>query len=312
MATTALQLSDVSKKFGRQTVLNHINMTIEQGDIYGLIGENGAGKSTLMRLITGLSPLRNGQIMLLGENRGQAGYDRSLQRVGTIIESPALYPHLTVYQNLVVSAKQKGVANRQDIQDTIQFVGLTEKAKVKAKRLSLGQRQRLGLAIALLAQPDFLILDEPINGLDPMGIIEIRDLLHRLNTEQQTTILISSHILTELYQVCTRFGFIHRGHLIQEITKKDLDAANQSGIILHVADVNAASEVLDAQHIKPFNVMNNHQIIIYNNTLDTGEINYQLNHAGVRVDDIQTQSGSLETYFTTLLQKADQKGGASA
>ena len=169
MPTTALQLSDVTKKFGRQTVLSNINMTIQQGDIYGLIGENGAGKSTLMRLITGLSPLRSGQIMLLGASRNQAGYNQALQRIGTIIESPALYPHLTVYQNLMVSAKQKGVANRQDVLATIQFVGLTEKTKTKANRLSLGQRQRLGLAIALLAQPDFLILDEPINGLEPHG-----------------------------------------------------------------------------------------------------------------------------------------------
>ncbi|WP_125605229.1 ATP-binding cassette domain-containing protein [Lapidilactobacillus bayanensis] len=301
MDESVLALHDVSKRFGHYQALNHINMSVSRGDVYALIGQNGAGKTTLMRLITGLAPLNQGEIILLGENAKH--YRHALSRIGAIIETPVAFDKLTVLQNLKVTAIQHGLSEQQEIDDAINFVGLKEKRTTKAKQLSLGQRQRLGLATAVLAHPDFLILDEPINGLDPAGIIEFRQLLHRLNTEKQTTILISSHILTELYQVSTRFGFLHQGALIKELTKAELDAENQAGLLVDVDDVNHASQLLDQKGIKQFTVLNDQQIVIAEGQIESAQLNQLLVTAGVQVNAITRKAGSLEDYFMALIHE---------
>lgn len=303
MNEAVLELRDVTKDFGQHHALQHVTMTVRRGDVYALIGENGAGKTTLMRLITGLSPMGQGEIMLLGENAKH--YRHALKRIGAVIETPVAFDKLTVEQNLHVTAIQHGLTNTKEIAEAIGFVGLLEKRKTKAKHLSLGQKQRLGLATAILAHPDFLILDEPINGLDPMGIVEFRQLLHRLNVERQTTILIASHILSELYQVATRFGFLHRGSLIQELTKPELDRANQTGLVVKTAAVEQATQILDQAGITQFTVKSDHELRVAKGQIAVTELNQMLVSAGVAVSEIAEQENSLEEYFTRLIQEQE-------
>ncbi|GEP19043.1 ATP-binding cassette domain-containing protein [Pediococcus argentinicus] len=306
MVENALTLRDVEKQFGRSKVLKGVNLTVKKGEIYGLIGANGAGKSTIMRMVTGLSPTKVGEITLLGQKLGN-NYQQSLRRTGSIIESPTFYKNLSVKQNLMVIAKQKGLVNaKKEVEEVINFVGLTAKYKSKSSSLSLGQRQRLGLGIALLGNPDFLILDEPINGLDPSGIIEFRKLLQDLNHNRQTTILISSHILSELYQVATTFGFIHGGEVIEEISKAELDRRNQSGLVITVDNTDRAAQVLDQLHINKFQVLSTNNLIIYNTDIDTAQINKTLINADVTVSSIEEREGSLEDYYTRLISNAEQ------
>ena len=303
MTESVLEIRDVSKHFGHQKALDHVNLNVKRGEIYGLVGENGAGKTTLMRLITTLSPLDQGEIVLLGEKAGH--YKMALSRIGAMIESPAAFSKLTVWQNLRITAIQHGLADKQQVQKTIELVGLKEKRNTKAKNLSLGQRQRLGLAIALVMRPDFLILDEPINGLDPMGIIAIRKLLRQLNKEQDTTILISSHILTELYQVATTFGFLYQGRLIQTLANAQLDTASQTGLLLTVSDVKQATQVFDENQIKPFQVLDDQRVMIYDPDTKAGALNQLLVANQVEVLGMTKQESSLEQYYTQLIQKQE-------
>ena len=305
MDDTILDISHVSKRFGRFQALDDVSLSINKGEIYGLIGENGAGKTTLMRLITGLSPMQKGSIRLLGHRLGKDS--RILSRIGSIIESPAAFKKLTVIQNMKLTAIQHGLADDKAIAQAIDFVGLGEKAKTRAGHLSLGQRQRLGLAMAILNRPDFLILDEPINGLDPAGIMEFRTLLDKLNQERQTTILISSHILSELYLVSSRFGFISHGRLIKEVGKDELDRINQNGLLIDVDQSSRAAMILDRQGIGPFQVLGDHQILIRQGNLEPGPINRLLVQEGILVNQISQQKGSLEEYFADLLNKDPQE-----
>ncbi|WP_137626389.1 ABC transporter ATP-binding protein [Lactiplantibacillus pingfangensis] len=305
MSDEVLVIDNVSKRFGHFQALDRISLTINNGDIYGLIGENGAGKTTLMRLITGLSFLKQGQITLLGEAAGH--YQQALRRTGAIIENPVAFPNLTVTQNLKLCAIQHGISEPHLIAETLGFVGLSAKQGTKAKQLSLGQRQRLGLALAILPRPDFLILDEPTNGLDPSGIIEFRQLIKQLNEERHTTILISSHILSELYQVSSRFGFIHQGRLIKELTKGELDLANQAGLALTVDHVTAASQVLDEAAVGEFAIMDEHHLIIHHSQLSAAAINQLLIQKGVAVSELVRQEGSLEQYYMNLVSGEEQR-----
>ena len=305
MDDTILDIRHVSKRFGRFQALDDVSLSINKGEIYGLIGENGAGKTTLMRLITGLSPMQRGSIRLLGHRLGKDS--RILSRIGSIIESPAAFKKLTVIQNMKLTAIQHGLADDKAIAQAIDFVGLGEKAKTLAGHLSLGQRQRLGLAMAILNRPDFLILDEPINGLDPAGIMEFRTLLDTLNQERQTTILISSHILSELYLVSSRFGFISHGRLIKEVDKDELDRINQNGLLINVDQSSKAAMLLDSGGIGPFQVLDDHQILIRQGNLEPGPINRLLVQEGILVNQISQQKGSLEEYFANLLNKDPQE-----
>lgn len=305
MDDTILDISHVSKRFGRFQALEDLSLSINRGEIYGLIGENGAGKTTLMRLITGLSPMQKGTIRLMGRTIGKNR--RILSRIGSIIEAPAAFKKLTVSQNMKLTAIQHGLADDKAISQAIDFVGLGEKAKTLAAHLSLGQRQRLGLAMAILTRPDFLILDEPINGLDPAGIIEFRILLGKLNKERQTTILISSHILSELYLVSSRFGFISHGRLIKEVDKDELDRINQNGLLIDVDQSSKAATIMDRQGIGPFQVLDDHQILIRQGNLEPGSINSLLVQKGILVNQISQQKGSLEGYFADLLNKDPQE-----
>jgi len=304
MSEDVLVINNVSKNFGHFQALQDINLTVKSGDIYGLIGENGAGKTTLMRLIMGLSRLEHGKIILLGEHAGH--YQQALRRTGAIIENPVSFPGLTVKQNLKLCAIQHGISEPNLIEETLDFVGLMAKQTTKAKQLSLGQRQRLGLALAILPRPDFLILDEPINGLDPSGIIEFRKLIKHLNEERHTTILIASHILSELYQVSNRFGFIHQGRLIKQLTKAELDEANQAGLEITVDQTSVAGQVLDQAAVGEFTVLDDQRLLVRKSSRSAAEINQLLVNNGVAVAELIQREGSLEQYYTQLLAEEGQ------
>lgn len=297
MTKTILSVNNISKSFGRYKAIDNVSFNLQKGDIYGLIGSNGAGKTTIMRLITQLSPLKVGEIKLFDQRINQ----QALKHVGAVIETPAAFGKLTVQENLKLVAIQRGINDSKKITEIIKFVGLTEKVHTEAKNLSLGQRQRLGLAIAILPEPDLLILDEPINGLDPSGIIEFRKLLKKLNQEKQITILISSHILTELYQVSTRFGFIYNGQLIKEITKEELDKANQSGLVLTVDDVSKAAQEIDQKFMEKFTVVDDKNILIHSLGIDPSKLNRELVENGISVISLTKEEKSLEDYYTNLI-----------
>lgn len=303
MEQAILQLQGVSKRFGKFQALKDVDLTVNAGDIFALIGENGAGKTTIMRLVAGLSPMDRGQITLLGEHAGH--YRHALSRIGTVIETPAAFENLTVRQNLQVVAIQHGLTDATLITKTISLVGLEEKVNAKAKNLSLGLRQRLGLAIAVLAQPDFVILDEPTNGLDPIGIVQFRALIKRLQDEFNTTILISSHILTELYQVATKFAFLHRGRILQVLTKAELEEKTRGGLEITVADAAHAAEVLDQANLKQLRVLDDEHLTLQDQSIPPEKVNELLVKAGVSVISITRKEATLEQYYTQLINEQE-------
>ncbi|MBP1047545.1 ATP-binding cassette domain-containing protein [Enterococcus sp. BWM-S5] len=307
MNESMLTLKHVSKSFGKEQALKNVSLEVKKGDIYGLIGRNGSGKTTIMKLITDLSKESDGDIVLLGRSKKKSSYTQALQHIGAVIEEPVAYSKLSAYENMKIICIQKGIHDYSVIKEMLQFVNLADTGKKKFKNFSLGMKQRLGIAMALVNNPDFLILDEPINGLDPIAIIEFRELLERINNERNTTILISSHILTELYQVSTRFGFIHKGEMIQEITKTDFDALCTEDIIVHVNDINLASVTIREQLTKDFTAINEQELRIHDNSLVIAKVNRLLVTNGIDVSFIGKKEVSLENYYTNLVKEI---GGA--
>lgn len=218
MSEIICQTTELCKNYKNFHVLQNVNFSINRGEIYGLVGENGAGKSTLIRILTGLAFKSSGIITLFGKT-DYLQHERT--KIGCTIEMPALYKDMTAKQNLEIQRVQRGIPDQKCISKTLELVGLNNTEKKKVNNFSLGMKQRLALAVALLGEPEFLILDEPVNGLDPTGIIELRELLKKLARENHVTILISSHILSELNQLATCYGFLHHGKLLKQITAED-------------------------------------------------------------------------------------------
>ena len=287
-------------RLGADDYLNQVSMSVMQGDIYGFIGENGAGKTTMIRLLTGLAEPTTGKIALFGESNKKLAKQRD--RIGCIIESPSLYLDMTAYENLEVQRLQRGIPGKGCIDNALALVGLKDTGKKKAKDFSLGMRQRLALAIALLGNPEFLVLDEPINGLDPTGIIELRNLLKRLNKERGITILISSHILTELHQLANRYGILHEGKLLQEITATELDKRCKKHLLLQVNDVAAASVLLESKlNTSNFSVMPDKSIHLYDYVENAGKVSALLSANNITIYQLAQSGDSLETYYTNLI-----------
>ena len=228
MSETILKISGVTKTYRGKLAVDNINMTICKGDIYGLIGRNGAGKTTLMRIITSLTSADNGEIELFDE-KTVAGLLKARRRLGCVIETPALYPNLTAHQNLEYFRILWRIKDKSAVRRTLKAVDLADTGKKKFRDFSLGMKQRLGLALALLNNPDFIILDEPNNGLDPIGIVEMREMIIKLCNEQGKTIMVSSHMLSELSMTATRYGIINDGKLIKEMTHEELKTQTASG-----------------------------------------------------------------------------------
>jgi ABC-2 type transport system ATP-binding protein len=298
MSEIILKATNVSKIYGKHRALDKVSIEIKRGMIYGLIGENGAGKSTFMRTIMGLISISEGEIELFGETSGR-GLQHARRKMGQSIETPALYPELTARENLKVQAANGGVSER-GIDDLLRLMNLEHTGKKKAKNFSLGMRQRLAIASTLMTNPEFLILDEPTNGLDPSGIVEMREIIQRLVTERGMTVLLSSHLLDELSQIATHYGILHGGKLISELSKEELARETRQYIEIETTEVQKAVVVLDELSIKDYDVINGTEIHIYQHLDDVAKINRSLVLADVNVSRIGTTRQKLEDYFLQL------------
>lgn len=298
MSETILKTTGISKIYGKHKALNKVSIEIKRGMIYGLIGENGAGKSTFMRIIMGLITVDGGDIELFGEN-GTKGLQRARRKMGQSIETPALYPELTARENLQVQAANGGVSNRE-IEELLRLMNLINTGKKKTKNFSLGMRQRLAIASALITNPELLILDEPTNGLDPSGIVEMREIIHRLVNERGITVLLSSHLLDELSQIATHYGILHEGKLISEFSRDQLASVSRQYIELEATEVHNALVILDELGIKDYEVINGTKISIYERLNEVAFINRSLVLANVDVLRIGTTRQKLEDYFLQL------------
>ncbi|MBY0098221.1 ATP-binding cassette domain-containing protein [Mesobacillus maritimus] len=298
MSEVILKATNVSKLYGKHKALDKVSIEIQRGMIYGLIGENGAGKSTFMRTIMGLISFNEGEIELFGET-GVRGLQQSRRKMGQSIETPALYPELTARENLRVQAANGGVGNRE-IESLLQLMNLKDTGKKKVKNFSLGMRQRLAIACTLITNPEFLILDEPTNGLDPAGIVEMREIIVRLVKERGMTVLLSSHLLDELSQVATHYGILHDGKLIRELSKEELARETRQYIELETTEVQKAVVVLDELGIRDYQVINGTDIHIYERLDDVAKINRSLVLAEVNVLRIGTTRQKLEDFFLQL------------
>ncbi len=236
----------LSKTYGKDKVLSDVNITVNQGDIYGLVGNNGAGKTTFLRILTGQSQETSGSFELFCKS-SQKELSSVRKRTGAIIECPNFYPKLTIQKNMEYYRIQRGIPGKDKVDKVLKEVNLFDVKKKKFEDLSLGMKQRLGLALAMLNEPELLILDEPINGLDPSGIVEIRNLLLKLNKEKNITILISSHILSELSNIATCYGFFNKGKLVEELSSENLEKKCKSFLEIKVTNANKLSALLEEE-----------------------------------------------------------------
>ena len=298
-----LQTEGLTKVFGKRAAVNGINLNVRKGDIYGFIGRNGAGKTTLIRMVAGLAKITRGNITLFEEEN----LDFQRGKTGTMIENPAVFPHMTAKQNLHYYALLLGLDTKKEVEEKLALVGLQNTGKKKAKNFSLGMKQRLAIAIALLGDPEFLMLDEPINGLDPSGIKEIRELILRLNQERKITILISSHILGELSKIATRYGVINNGVMVTEFTNEDLHLYCKGVLEIKVDDAEAAKKVVE-EVIDPglIELIDQNTLYITDELDKAGIINMELAKNSILVHSSAVIGQDLEAYFMQLMESTDQ------
>ena len=298
MSELLLSTKGLTKQYGRQKAVSRMDIHVKKGSIYGLIGRNGAGKTTFLKMVAGLASPTGGEINLFGYTGNQLKRIRS--RVGCLIESPGLYGNLSAYDNLKIKCKFCGINKKGYIEEILKLVGLENTGKKKSKHFSLGMKQRLGIGLALIGEPDLLLLDEPINGLDPQGIVEIRDMIWRLKEERNMTIIISSHILEELAKISTDYGIIHEGQLLEEITQEELMKRCSERIEIFLENPRAALVVLDRLGIENYQVVDNEHLFVFEKLEESGLLNQQLVNAGILVKEMKITNEKLETYFLGL------------
>lgn len=294
-----LTADSLCKHYRHFKALDGFSIHVPKGAIYGFVGKNGAGKTTLIRLICGLQAPTSGRYTLYGADNTQPGIAKCRRRMGAVVETPSIYLDMTAEDNLKEQYRIIGLPSFDDIPALLELVGLSGTGKKKAKNFSLGMRQRLGIAIALAGNPDFLVLDEPINGLDPQGIIEIRELILKLNRENGITFLISSHILDELGRLATHYGFIDRGRMVKEMSAKELDASCRKCIRVQVSDIRAFSRVLDEMNLE-YKVFSDTMADIYSKVNITSLV-LALDAQNCDVISITEREESLESYYVNLI-----------
>lgn len=295
-----LRTDALSKEFGGFKALSGLSMNIPKGAIYGFVGKNGSGKTTLIRLICGLMEPTSGEYTLYGRKNTDKDIVKSRRRMGAIVETPSIYPDMSAEDNLKHQYRILGLPSFDGISDTLELVGLGDTGKKKAGNFSLGMRQRMGIAAALAGDPDFLVLDEPANGLDPQGIIEIRELLLKLNRERQITVLISSHILDELSKLATHYGFIDNGSIIKEISAVELEAACRKCVRMEVSDTKALACVLDGMQVE-YKILSDTQADVFAR-LNISKLTAALGEKNCEVISMQERDESLESYYVNLIQ----------
>lgn len=294
-----LTTSGLSKKYGKFCALNDLTMHIPKGSIYGLVGRNGAGKTTLIRLICGLQKPTKGNYSIYGVKNNSKEIVKARRRMGAVVETPAIYLDMTAEDNLKQQCLILGIPSDNTIPEILHLVGLENTGKKKAKNFSLGMKQRLGIAVALVGNPDFLVLDEPVNGLDPQGIIEMRELILKLNREYQITVLISSHILDELSRLATHYGFVDKGKLVKEISASELDNVCKKYIRVEVSNLNALVRILDANKL-PYEVISDDSVNIYKK-INLSKLVLALAKENCELISSHEQDESLENYFINLI-----------
>ncbi|CAM4082784.1 ATP-binding cassette domain-containing protein [Listeria booriae] len=301
MRENILETAALSKKFGDNYAVDHVNMTVQKGDIYGFIGKNGAGKTTFIRLITELMYKNGGDVSLFGSTHPK-DIHQARKRIGAVIEGPSLYPNMTAHQNLNYYLLQKGIPDKNRINEVLEFVGLENTGRKKYRNFSMGMKQRLGIGLAILHHPDFLILDEPINGLDPMGIIEIRNIILKLNKTYGTTVFISSHILTELALIANRYGIINNGRLVKELSKEELESESRRYLVLKTLNKEAAVQHLESfLELYQYEVHSDGSIRIFEYIDEPEKISQVMFDAGIIITELKVVEANLEEYFIDLI-----------
>lgn len=279
--------------------LDGLTMHVPKGSVYGFVGKNGAGKTTLIRLICGLQMPTSGSYSIYGISNNDNDMAKSRRRMGAVVETPSIYMGMTAVDNLKMQYRILGMPSFQGISELLELVGLENTGKKKAKNFSLGMRQRLGIAIALAGNPDFLVLDEPVNGLDPQGIIEMRELILKLNRERQITVLISSHILDELSRLATHYGFIDNGQMVREISAQDLEQACRKCVRIEVNDTRALARVLDTLGAE-YSMINDTKADVYAK-INITQLALALEKEHCEVLSITEREESLESYYVNLV-----------
>ena len=294
-----LETEALVKRYRSFSALNGLTMRIPKGAIYGFVGRNGAGKTTLIRLICGLQEPTEGSYALYGVKNTESGIYRSRRRMGAVVESPSIYSDMTAQENIRQQYRVLGIPSDDGIGELLRLVGLGNTGKKKAKNFSLGMRQRLGIAIALSGNPDFLVLDEPVNGLDPQGIIEMRELILKLNREHGITVLISSHILDELSRLATHYGFIDGGRMIQEMSAEELEMRCRKCVRAEVTDVRPLARVLESWGVE-YRIVDDAHADIYADVPVTGLVQ-ALSAENCTVCSMKERDESLESFYMNLV-----------
>ncbi len=301
MQEVILATRNLTKKYNDIAAVSDINLEVKQGQIYGLVGKNGAGKTTLLRMITGQSYATEGGMVLFGAST-EADLCKGRKRIGAIIETPSFYSYMSGKDNLEYYRIQRGIPGKQCVAEALEEVGLTEAANKKYKSYSLGMKQRLGLALALMNRPELLLLDEPINGLDPFGIVEIRKLLFKLNQEKNITILISSHILSELSNLVNYYGFIDKGKLIKQLSAEDLSKECNKYIELKVDNVERMTALLETKlNCHSYKLTPDYAIHIYEYLDQPKKISELAVTNGIGLQSLMVKEINLENYFIQLV-----------
>ena len=299
-----LQTDGLTKRYRQFPALDGLTMHIPKGAIYGFVGRNGAGKTTLIRLICGLQAPTSGSFTLYGAGHNSREITKARRRMGAIVETPAIYTDMTAEENLRQQYLILGLPSYDGIPELLKLVGLENTGRKKAKHFSLGMKQRLGIAIALAGDPDFLVLDEPVNGLDPQGIVEMRELILKLNRERSITVLISSHILDELSRLATHYGIIDHGHMVKELSAEELDAACRKCVHMEVTDTAALARVLDSMDLQ-YKILSEREADVFAK-VNVTQLTARLARESCEVLSMQEKDESLESFFLSLVG-----GGAS-
>ena len=308
---TILTVNQVTKRYRKAQALNGITMHIPKGAVYGFVGRNGAGKTTLIRVICGLQDPTEGDYTLYGVNSADSGISKVRRRMGAVVERPAFYADMTARQNLEMQYSILGLPSKDGIDELLKLVGLADTGSKKARNFSLGMKQRLGIAIALCGNPDFLVLDEPVNGLDPQGIVEMREMILKLNREKNITVLISSHILDELAKLATHYGFIEKGRIVEEISAEELEKKCRKYLSVRVSDTEQfarAAEALGAD----YEIVSESECRLYSQ-ISVTKLTEALSKEGCELLSVSEHEESLENYFINLVGETAEKpeNGAS-
>ena len=299
-----LTTQNLSKSYSKFQALDHFTMHVPKGAIYGFVGRNGAGKTTLIRLVCGLQSPTAGSYSIYGIDYKDKRISKSRRRMGAVVETPAIYMDMTAAENLKQQYLLLGMPSYEGIDDLLALVGLENTGKKKARNFSLGMKQRLGIAIALAGDPDFLVLDEPVNGLDPQGIIEIRELILKLNRERGITVLISSHILDELSRLATHYGFIDKGRMVKEMSAAELEAACRKCMRVEVSQTAALSRVLGEMGVE-YKILSDTTADIYAK-LNVSELTHALDGVDCELIALTERDESLESFFMELIGGGEQ------